>query len=562
MKRFSTLTLVIVSLTALLVGSIISWSLAFRIERRSPSDLEHVLNLIAAHYVDSVNIDDLQKKMLPILIANLDPHSAYIPKIESDLENERLNGAFCGIGVSFNTIIDTPVIIKVLPGGPSERAGLLPGDRILRANGEPLVGKGMRPDSVRQKLLGERASVVNLKILRDSKVVESKVVRDYVPISSIDVVYMLYDGTGLIRITQWGRTTPDEFRAAYARLRKQGLKSLIIDLRDNSGGYLESAIQLANEFLKKGQLIVYTKGKAYPREDYRATGDGLLQDIPLAVLVNELSASSSEVFAGAMQDHDRATIIGRRTFGKGLIQRPFYLPDSSQLRLTIARYYSPSGRCIQKQYTMGDMTSYQRDLAERYESGEMFSADSLSFAGAQQFKTDAGRIVYGGFGIIPSVLIPLDNTGVNSYYLRLVESGTMDEYAFLFVDNNRKRLSQYDNVEKLVNYLSTRNDLVYDYARFASKKGIQMRSAMLYESRKLIRRLLFAKIAGTLLDDEAAYLIFNNEDKAIIKGLECFYEELPPAKKYFFSFVSSQEPMNEESLEENFERETTDSQEL
>lgn len=551
MKRYSALTLAIVSITALLVGSIISWLLASQLEKKSQTDLERVLELIARHYVDSVDIDELQQKLLPILVSNLDPHSAYISKEESDWENQRLNGSFSGIGITFNTIIDTPVIVDILPGGPSEYAGLMPGDRILKADKKSLVGKGFSADSVRQVLLGEPASVVTLEILRGDKRISAQVVRGDVPVSSVDVAFMVYKETGLIRIMQWGRNTADEFRSAYARLKRKGMKSLIIDLRDNSGGYLESAIQLANEFLKRGQLIVYTQGKAYGREDFRATGNGVMQDIPLVVLVNEFSASSSEVFAAAMQDHDRGTIVGRRTFGKGLIQRPFYLPDSAQLRLTIARYYSPSGRSIQKKYTMGDMESYQMDLINRYESGEMYHTDSLQFKGAQQFKTDAGNVVYGGFGILPTIFVPVDSTGINSYYLRLIESGTMDEYAFRYVDQNRQKLSAFNDVEKLGSYLSYQGGLLYDYARFATTKGIQMRSGMLNEARNPLKKALYSKIVNYALGMEAAYQIFNEKDEAIMAAIKHIYKEETPSMRNLTSytpFVGSEH--REQTLEE------------
>lgn len=529
MKRHSTLTLIIVSAITLLVGSIISWLLATQLSRRSKTELEQVLELIEHYYVDSVDMSALQQKILPLLVTKLDPHSAYISQEESKWENQRLDGSFCGIGITFNTIIDTPVVVDIIPGGPAEYAGLRAGDRILRANQKSLTGEKFLADSVRQILLGECASVVRLDLLRNNEPISVQVVRSDVPVPSVDVAFMPYKETGLIRIMQWGRNTPEEFRAAYARLKNQGLKSLIIDLRDNSGGYLEPAIRLANEFLRKGQLIVYTQGKACEREDFRATGNGLMQDIPLVVLVNEFSASSSEVFAGAMQDHDRATIIGRRTFGKGLIQRPFYLQDSAQLRLTIARYYSPSGRCIQKQYTMGDTESYQMDLVKRYESGEMYHTDSLLLKGAQQFKTDAGHIVYGGFGILPSVFIPVDSAGVNSYYLRLLESGTMDEYAFRYVDKNRKKLSSFSDAKQLGSYLSYQEGLIYDYAYFASSKGIQMRSGMLYESRNLLRKALYGKIVNYTLGMEAAYQIFNESDEAILAAIRHFYpQERPP----------------------------------
>ncbi len=336
---------------------------------------------------------------------------------------------------------------------------------------------------------------------------------------------MLSPSIGIIRISQWGATTPIEFTNAVNILQTKGLKKLILDLRDNSGGYLGSAVQVANEFFKKGELIVYTEGNASPRDEFRADGNGKLQEMPLIILVNEFSASASEIFAGAMQDHDRATIIGRRTFGKGLVQRPFYLPDSSQVRLTIARYYSPSGRCIQKKYTLGDLSSYQKDLSKRYLSGELFDKDSIAFEGTKTFKTDAGKIVHDGTGISPSIFIPIDSTGVNTYYIRLLESGLMGEYSFLFVDKNRKELNQYKGYEDLKNYLSRKKNIIYEFSSFASSKGIPKRPAMLYEAQELIRRNLSIKIASYLLGTQGAYLFLYEDDPAIRRAKEVFSEE-------------------------------------
>ena len=529
-KRFSSFTIAIVALLGILFGGLLSWMIATRapffrssfIHNLSPID--QVLELISEHYVDSIDLRELQMRLLPKLVEELDPHSAYIPREESDLENQRLNGSFCGVGISFNTLIDTPVVLEVLPGGPSERAGLQAGDRLLKADNHPLIGKKISPDSVRSILLGEEGSVVSLQLLRKGQSLAKKVVRGEVPIHSVDVGYMLDDSTGVIRIVQWSRNTVAEFLDKYTQLRDEGLRNLIIDLRDNAGGYLEPAIRLSNEFLKEGQLIVYTEGKAYPREEYKANGNGVLQSLPLTILLNEYSASSSEVFSGAMQDHDRATIVGRRSFGKGLVQTAFYLPDSSQLRLTIARYHTPSGRCIQKSYTLGEGMDYQLDLQRRFEAGETFSnqMDSLRLSKAPRYKTDKGRVVYGGIGIMPDLFIPADSVGINSYYLRCVESGTMTEFAFLYADSHRGALSSLGSADAIVGYLDDNTSLVADYARFASEKGIELRPGMLYESKDLIRRVLYAQISQYILGVEAFYRVYYASDAMLEAARKSF----------------------------------------
>ncbi len=533
-KRFSSLTIVFASFVGLLLGGCLSWFFIIRLPffshriTRSASTIDQVLDIISQHYVDSIDTRELQLRLLPKLVAELDPHSAYISREESELENQRLEGSFYGIGISFNTIIDTPVVLEVLPGGPSERAGLQAGDRILKADNYLFAGKKMLPDSVRSLLMGEAGSVVKLRLLRDGEPVTKSVVRGEVPVTSVDVGYMLDDSTGVIRITQWARNTVADFLDKYTQLKQKGLHNLIIDLRDNAGGYLEPAIRLANEFLREDQLIVYTEGKAYPKESYRADGRGLLQDIPLAILINEHSASSSEVFSGAMQDHDRATIIGRRSFGKGLVQTAFYLPDSSQLRLTIARYHTPSGRCIQKSYTLGEVDLYQQDLVRRFEGGESFdnNLDSLMLKKAPRYKTDRGRVVYGGLGIMPDRFIPIDSTGINSYYLRCLESGTLTEYAFLYADSHRGVLSQLDNAMAIVAYLDRIGSLVADYGRFASGKGIELRPGMLFESKELFRRVLYAQIAQYILGVEAFYQVYYIDDPTLLEARSSFSPSL------------------------------------
>ncbi len=488
-------------------------------------DLRYIFDLISNYYVDTIDIDNLEKELIPIVLEKLDPHSRYIPRKESDLENERLNGEFFGIGVTFNTIIDTPVIINVLPSSPSERAGLKSGDRLIMADSTSLTRDGLNADSVRNILLGAYHSIVSLKIIRKDSIFTTPIIRDIVPIKSVDVSHMLSSSTGIIRITQWGATTFNEIILAISQLEAKGMKKLILDLRDNSGGYLDASVQVANLFLKKGDLIVYTKGKAFAQEEFRANGLGNMQKTPLVILVNELSASASEIFAGAMQDHDRATIIGRRTFGKALVQKPFYLPDSSQIRLTIARYYTPSGRCIQKKYTLGDLTSYQNDLINRYKSGEVFDKKTKKDKGLKQFKTDSGKIVYEHSGISPSIIIPIDSLGVNQYYINILRNQLINEFAFHYVDKNRETLNKFRDFHSLNQYFIKDKSIIKQFLVFTKSKGIPYKDKMFNEAKSLIQRDLFASIASYLLGTEASYLFFHQEDQAIKKALKVLNQE-------------------------------------
>lgn len=519
-KGSSLITLTLVATLSLLLGALLSWLYTTKrpvfgvyvFGERRPIDA--VLDVIQKHYVDSLDMYDLQMRLLPKLIEELDPHSAYIPKEQSDLEMQRLEGSFFGIGVWFNTIIDTAVVMEVIPGGPSALAGLQAGDRLLKADGKMLVGNGITADSIRSLLLGKEGVPVSLHLLRDGAPLAITVVRGAVPIKSVDAHYMVNDSVGLIRITQWARNTSEEFLQAYASLSNQGLKKLIIDLRDNAGGYLHSATDLSNEFLQEDDMIVYTEGKAFSREEYRADGMGLLKDIPLVVLVNEFSASSSEIFAGAMQDHDRAAIVGRRTFGKGLVQTAFTLPDSSQLRLTVARYHTPSGRYIQSDYHLGDIAGYEENFRQRIlsPSASKEAIDSTLLKEAPRYRTARGRIVYGGLGILPDNFVAPDLNGVNAYFIRCSESGTLQQYAFNYIDKNRKRLSACRNVQELIREINKIGLIEMDYALYAADNGVALRPAMFQESRELIRRTLLSLTAQYILGSSEAYKIYHAED--------------------------------------------------
>lgn len=515
----------IVALIAFLLGIGLTLLLMSVKRNRAKNDLQRTINIIKENYVDKVDIDDLEESLIPHLLNNLDPHSTYLTREESEIDMQRLDGAFYGVGISFNTLIDTPVVVNVIMGGPAERAGLQNGDRIMAADGESLLDE-LSSEDIQKRLKGKRGSVVDLSILRSGKSLNIPVTRDEVPIQSIDVSYMVAPEVGLIRINGWSRSTYSEFITCVAKLLKENMKALVIDLRDNAGGYLEPAIEVANEFLAKGQMIVYNEGKAYPKEEYIANGRGMFPNLPLTILVNELSASSSEVFAAAMQDHDRATIIGRRTFGKGLVQRPFFLPDSSQIRLTIARYYTPSGRSIQKEYTMGDKDEYSRDLLDRMNAGEAYAVDSTLFSEAPQYTTDGGRVVYGGYGVMPDVFVAADSTHSNSYYLRLIESGLISEFAFRYADTNRKALSSLHSPQEIADYLRQKGTLIHSLASYAAKHGIQQRTVLLQEAAPQLERVLFAQIAQFILGTEGFYCIYYKDDTTIAAAIEVLKKQI------------------------------------
>ena len=408
----------------------------------SGNKLNDLLHIIDDQYVDSVNISDLVEKALPKIMSELDPHSVYISADEVEASMQDLKGSFSGIGIEFTIMKDTVRVIRPVEGGPSESAGLRPGDRIVSIDGKPFVGEVVTNEEATKRLKGATNSVVKLGIRRPGveKLLTFSVVRGEVPLRSIDAVYMLDPGIGYIRVKSFAETTYSEFLAALARLNHGDFRGLVIDLRGNLGGYMDPAVKMANEFLPKNRLIVYTEGRKSPREEYRSDGRGVYQSLPLVVLVDEASASASEIFAGAIQDNDRGMIVGRRTFGKGLVQVPIEFRDGSMLRLTKARYYTPSGRCLQKPYTMGDEEDYAQDLLLRAEHGEFFSRDSIKTNG-QRYKTSIGRTVYGGGGIIPDIFIPRDTTGMTSYFKDAYFDGLLYQFSFDYIDRNRQELS-------------------------------------------------------------------------------------------------------------------------
>lgn len=486
----------------------------------SSNKLSDLLHIIGDEYVDSVKMSDLVEKSLPQILRELDPHSTYISADEVEASMQDLKGSFSGIGVQFTIYDDTVRIIKVIENGPSSRVGLQPGDRIVSIDGKTYVGKDINNDETMKRLKGPANTEVKLGIKRkgEPKLQTYVIQRGDVPVKSIDAHYMINESTGYVRINSWGDNTYTEFMTAMADFNHNGMKGLVIDLRGNLGGYLMAAQQLANEFLPKDRLIVYTKGRAHAREDYTSNGRGSYQDLPLVVLVDETSASASEIFAGAMQDNDRATIIGRRTFGKGLVQIPFEFRDGSLVRLTIARYYTPSGRCVQKPYTPGDEEAYENDLIQRAEAGEYFNSDSIKTNG-EKYKTRLGRVVYGGGGIIPDIFIARDTLGYTSYFKDVVMSGQMFSFAYWFVDQYRGDLAKFKDYREVNAYLKRKN-IVEAFAEYADKNGLKRRNLMIMTSYALIERMLTAYIISDILETQDSVEFTNLSDPTVQKALE------------------------------------------
>lgn len=482
-----------------------------------------VLNLIQSEYVDSIDVKDLVEQAIPAIIGNLDPHSYYIPASDIRAENEKLDGSMSGIGVSFFMMNDTANVDQVIPNGPAEKVGMLAGDRIISVNGESIVGGTLTAEGIRSKIRGEKGTKVRIGVKRNTskKTLTFTITRDDIPMNTIDVSYMLDDKTGYIKIAQFGKNTYDEFFAALSKLKKDGASRYIIDLRGNPGGYMEMAILMVNEFLEQGELIVYTKGRK-EREDIQVWSDdqGSFHDAQVAVLIDEYSASASEIMAGALQDNDRGLVVGRRSFGKGLVQKQIYLPDSSAIRLTIARYYTPSHRCIQKDYTLGDEDDYSKELYDRYSHGELYSADSIKVDKSKIFRTANGRIVYGGGGIVPDIFVPNDTTGITTYYRAVANLGLLQQYVYTYVDINRDQLKNVKTVKQLMGMMPSDDALTYDFVCYARDNGVPMRWYYINLSRSLIARQLRALVIRDVLGSEEFYRYYNRTDNTVNAALK------------------------------------------
>lgn len=484
--------------------------------------LSNLLHIVDDQYVDKVNIDSLVDMAIPQILADLDPHSVYIPAKDAQAVTDDLKGSFSGVGIEFTIRKDTIHVQNVVKNGPAQRAGILAGDKIVSVDGKTFVGKVVTQDEAMRRLKGPKDTKVKIGVVRygQKAVKYFTVTRGDIPQRSITATYMLDKSTGYIKTKNFGETTYPELLIALAQLSQERFSNLVIDLRDNGGGYMNSAVQMANEFLPKNKLIVYMQGRKSPRQDFRSDGHGSYQKIPLIVLINEASASASEIFAGAMQDNDRATIIGRRSFGKGLVQQQIGFPDGSMIRLTIARYYTPSGRCIQKPFKPGDNQDYDNDLLTRYQHGEFFSQDSIKHTGPA-YHTSIGRIIYGGGGITPDIFVAEDTLSMTSYYKQAAMSGLILQYAFNYTDNNRQKLNTYSSMMEMSKYLVSQNT-VEQFAAFADKNGLKRRNLMIRKSHKLLERFINSRIIYNMLDEQAWTEYINQDDPTIATALRVF----------------------------------------
>lgn len=487
----------------------------------SSNKLNALLRIIDDQYVDTVNMTDLVEKAMPQILSELDPHSTYIPAKDLEATNSELEGSFSGIGIQFTIREDTIHVNNVIQGGPSEKVGLMAGDRIIAVDDSAFVGKIVNNSSAMKKLKGPKGSKVKLGVFRpgEKETLNFTVVRGDIPVNSVDAAYMVNDKFGYIKINKFGRTTHAEMLMAIAKLSQSNCQGLIIDLRQNTGGYMEAAQIIANEFLPKGKLIVYSEGRKFQRTEAYANGTGSCQKTPLVILTDEGSASASEILAGAIQDNDRGTIIGRRSYGKGLVQQPIEFSDHSAIRLTVARYYTPSGRCIQKPYENGNDLNYEMDIYKRYEHGEFFSQDSIKLNKDMVYTTGLGRPVYGGGGIMPDIFVPQDTTGVTSYYTMVVNKELPVLFSFQYTDQNRSILQKYDNEQSLLKYIKTQG-IVEKFVRYAETKGVKRRNLLILKSHKLLEKYLYGNIIYNMLGMEAYIQYLNKTDATVNKAIE------------------------------------------
>jgi len=488
--------------------------------KSEPNKLDFVLDLIESDYVDTVSKNDLIEKTIPMLLQQLDPHSVYIPAKDLQGISEPLEGNFDGIGVQFNILNDTVLVINTISGGPAEKVGVLAGDKIVTINDSLFSGTKINNDMVIKKLKGERGTKVRIGVERTGypELLHFDITRDKIPIYSVDVSYMIDSSIGYIKISTFAKTTYDEFIQALKKLKDSGMQKLILDLRSNGGGYLDAAIKIADEFLKENELIVYTEGKSRPRADYKATANGMFETGELAVLMDSWSASASEIVAGAIQDNDRGFIIGRRSFGKGLVQEPTYFRDGSAMRLTIARYYTPTGRCIQKSYNHG-LKDYEMDLMNRFEHGEFESADSTHFTDTVKYVTKGGRTLYGGGGIMPDYFVPLDTASYSDFYTEVSRKALIYNYALTYTNQHRAELTKLKSYKQIVAFLQLQN-IYKDFLKKVLNQGIVPKNGDLQKSETLIKTYLYAYICRNILDNEGYYPVLKDVDNVLLKAID------------------------------------------
>ena len=492
--------------------------------RLSPEEekIRMIMSLIEQQYVDEIDTDSLLDKAIPDILAQLDPHSVYIPASELEATNDDLESSFGGVGVMFQVLNDTVNVVEVVAGGPAESVGLLPGDMILEADGKPLSGVGVTSEDVFTSLRGKQGTKVKVKIKRSSsrKPLEYEITRGDIPSNSVDAVYMIDDKVGYLKVSKFARNTYNEFLQALDDLKSRGAEKFIVDLRGNSGGFMDQAIFMANEFLPSGKMIVYTKGRTPENETVAVSdGSGSFQDSELVVLTNEYSASASEIFAGAIQDNDRGLVIGRRTFGKGLVQNQIALPDSSAIRLTVARYYTPSGRSIQKEYKRGKDGKYEMDILDRYNHGEFYSQDSIKLDKSKQFRTAGGRIVYGGGGIMPDIFVPEDTTGYTSYYIEASNLGLIQKFAHEMAESYRPMMQGSRTLAQMERVIPRDNSLLTAFVNYAAAHGLPARWYYINKSRDLLINTLKASLARDLVGYDSFIQILNMRDPAVSRAL-------------------------------------------
>ncbi len=528
MKRFSTTILTTLFVVIALLGGMIWGRLSERqavnrelqgmVERAAfpTNKIGYTLSLIQGEYVDKIVIDSLSDHVIPEILSQLDPHSTYIPAKEMQRVNEPLDGEFEGIGVVFNMATDTVIVQNVIASGPSDKAGVRNRDRIIMIDDSLVAGQKVGQDKIVKMLRGKRGSTVKLSLQRQEidGLVDVIITRDVIPLKSIGSAFMVNDSVGYMRISQFARTTHSELLTAVKSLKEQGMLSLILDLRDNTGGYLDQAIMIANEFLPHRRLIVYTEDRGHNRQSEYSNGHGTLQELPLTILINESSASSSEILAGAIQDNDRGIIVGRRSFGKGLVQRQIPFVDGSAIRLTIARYYTPTGRSIQKPYTMGDGDRYNNEIADRIAHQEIFTADSIQFVDSLKKITPAGRVVYGGGGIMPDEFVAVDTTNVTKYFVEVTGRNILFHYTIEYCDANRDKLEKIKTLAQLNNYWADEKSLLSDFVEYAKRKGIEPVWDEIETSRKPLEAQIKAYVSrNTSLEDNGFYVnIFEVDD--------------------------------------------------
>ena len=520
-KRLTYILIPVMLIGGMIAGLIIGRGMAGH-NSSQIEKLRTILDLVDSEYVDQLDMDSLIEMTLPDLLATLDPHSVYIPKSELTAVNDELDASFSGVGVSFQILNDSVTVIEVVAGGPAEKMGLLAGDRIVEANGKKLVGDKITSEDVFSTLRGKKGSKVKVKVARRgvAGLTEYDIIRDEIPQNSVDASYMIDEGIGYVKVGKFAVNTYSEFLNAISDLETAGAKKYIVDLRGNTGGFMDQAILMANEFLPAGKKIVYTKGRnEVNNTDAISDGSGRFQNAEMVVLTNEGSASASEIFAGAIQDNDRGLVIGRRTFGKGLVQQQMMLPDSSAIRLTIARYYTPSGRSIQKEYKRGEGSKYELDILNRYNHGEFYNLDSVKVDKSKKYFTSTGRTVYGGGGILPDVFVPEDTTEYTSYFINVSNKGLIQKFSFDFTDSYRSVLKNANNIDRLMKVVPDDYTLIQNFAEFAENQGEPARWYYINKSEQLLLNQIKAVIARDVLGYSEFHRILNQRDKTIDEAL-------------------------------------------